>query len=268
MSDAKPIIAYNNLLANPLVTLTASDESLGSVENIRDWRTYTRWGGVGTFPGATTLLIDCGSTQIVSCFGIVGHNLFSKGFTSVGVQGSPDGMSWTLLTWGSLGTFEMTPTSDGAIFRKFVQSYQFRYFMLSFSAPGPARDFEIAIVYLGDCVQFPEYILPGFDPDGRKIITESSVSQQGNLLGIVRKYANRDIIADFGELENDWVETNLFPFEATWPQPFIWAWDVTNHADEVYLVRSAKPDILHPTVDNLRNVQLEMIGVKDPGEAV
>ena len=265
MSDAKPIVAYNNLLANPLVTLTASDESLGSVENIRDWRTYTRWGGAA---GAIQLDIDLHSTQTLNCLGIIGHNLFTAGATNIYLQASNDLINWTVVNLQD-PTFTIPAVlSNGAIFRKFIPEatpYTYRYWRLTFSCVG---NFEIAIVYLGDCVQFPEYILPGFDPDGRKIITESSVSQQGNLLGIVRKYANRDIIADFGELENDWVETNLFPFEATWPQPFIWAWDVTNHADEVYLVRSAKPDILHPTEDNLRNVQLEMIGVKDPGEPV
>jgi hypothetical protein len=45
MINAKPIIAYNNKVAG--ATLSVSSEATGyPKENVRDWRTYTRWKGV------------------------------------------------------------------------------------------------------------------------------------------------------------------------------------------------------------------------------
>ena len=252
MQDAYPIIAWDNLIAN--ATVGATDESGGSAQNVKDWRPYVRWG-TANGAGAQGIGCDLGAPMAVSCLALCGHNFKTANITDLMLYYSDDDVNWFPI----LGP--LAPDSDSAKFYSFAPAtHQYWALEMTVGAIGA----QLGVWFLGNYVRFAEYPLPGFDPDHIKPVTEQNISGMGNLLGVVRKFTDRTIACDMGQLERAWVETNLFPLEKIHhPKPFFWVWDETNHPDDVYLVRFTDSEFKHEIQDNLRQVNLQMEGVME-----
>ena len=254
-SDAKPIIAWDNKVAG--ATITAATEATGfPVENTQDWRAYLRWEGTGSAEAWIKIDAGVGNTFTATCLGFAGHNLNTIGATNVVLQYSNNDAAWT-----NCHT-PFTPSDDTAQFVAF-STQTHRYFRLliptGYSAPP-----EIGIWFVGIYTQFEEYPLPGFDPDGRKIVAENAINQEGYLLGIAKKYIQRELPMPMGELGRTWVETNLEPMIDThFPKPVFLVWDITNHPEDVFVVRSRDDRIRMPIRANMRRVDFTWIGVAE-----
>ena len=253
-SDAYPIIAWDNKIAD--ATVTASDETGGSAQNVKDWRPYVRWG-TANGAGASYLHADLGAPMAISCAAICGHNFKTANISGLAIQYSDDNVNWTTVT----PTGTPTIISDKTMLAIFpTETHQYWRLTMTVGAIGA----QLGIWFLGNYIQFTEYPLPGFDPDHIKPVMEQNVSGMGNLLGVVRKFTDRTVNCDMGQLERAWVETNLFPLEKTHhPKPFFWCWDYANHIYETYLVRFTDAEFAHVIQYDLRSVNLKMEGVME-----
>ena len=255
-SDALPIIAWDNQIEPSVMAIPPSsgDASGFPSANVGDWRPYERWKA-STFPNAW-IKVDAGAgnTITASILAIMGHNLATIGATFT-LDGSDDDASWvTALT--------ITPSGDRALAGTFPEA-SYRYWRLLFSGETAAA--EIGIWFLGPYIQFPDYCLPGFDPQKKKLTTDTTLGQTGELLGTTRRFTTWDITANFGDMDRDWVTLWITPMENThYPKPFFWVWDEENHPEDVFLLRCDKPEISHAVSANLAMVSLEMTGRMEP----
>ena len=77
------LILYDNILGNTVLT-ASSTASEYDVDNLKDWKVYTQWKPNTT--GSHTITVDCGSAKAANAMGIIGHNLYSTGSTTVLVE--------------------------------------------------------------------------------------------------------------------------------------------------------------------------------------
>ena len=227
--NAKPIILYENRFEDgtPAATDTASGYYAA---NIRDLRTYT-WHQFAA-AGTKYYTVDCGEAKSADCLGIRGHNLGTAA-ASVSVESSDNGSDWT----GRLAAFE--PLNDRAILKTFT-SASARYWRVKIVTAATAA--KAAVLMLGVRLTMEKWPYGEFDPAPESPLSSSKYSQQGHLLGVLLDYVEIAITAKFQRLTPAWVETYFRP---AWDghihagRPFFWAWDITNHPSEVYLVQIA-----------------------------
>jgi hypothetical protein len=253
MADAYPIIAWDNsAIEDGTLTSNPGDATGWPKENVKDWRPYLPWIASGTT--APWLKIANAAHITASCVGIVGHNLLTCGAASVVLAGSNNDAAWTTVKTIAI-------TNNLLIFATFP-SVTYHYWRLSITTPATAP--QIGVWFLGTYLQFTEYPEPGFTPDGREHKNESSVSQTGNLLGVARKYIEREINMPMGYLDRAWVETYLQPcIDGAGAQPVILAHDVTNHPAAAYLVRFSDTKFKDAIDSNMKRVDLNFMGVKE-----
>ena len=255
--NAKPILLYDNRFNDG--TLTATDTASGyDVLNIKDLRTYTFWKAASA--GTKHITVYCGSSKSADALGIVGHNLFSANAT-VSVEYSATG-AWAGEELVALAGF--TPSDDKA-FLKIFTSQSARYWRIKIVTASVAA--YLAVLILGVKLTFERFLQAEFDPTPEKIESESKKSKTGNLLGSTVNFISRTIKASWKYLTPSWIDST---FKPAWDnhlsqlKPFFWAWDITNHSNEIFFVKISDDFSLSMPYDPIRrNLTLEMEGVKE-----
>lgn len=256
--NAKSIILYDNRFDDglPAATDTASGYD---VLNIRDWRTYTFWRAASF--GTKYITVDCGTAKSADALGLISHNLGAAAAT-VSVESSATG-AWAGEQVERLAGF--VPSNDLAIFKAFT-SASARYWRIKIVTASVAA--QIAIVILGARLTMEKYVQGEFAPDPEKIEGESTRSRgAGHLLGSVVRHHSRNIKASFRNITPSWFSAT---FKPAWDahislfKPFFWIWDMTNHADQIYLVKAPDGFELSAAYDpTRRSLSLEFEGVKE-----
>jgi len=253
-ANAKPtILAESRLLdGTPEATDTASGYD---VLNIRDYRPYTFW--VAASSGTKYITVDCGAAAAADALAVIGHNLYTADAT-VSVESSGNGSDWTERLTG------FTPSSDEAFLKAFT-SVSARYWRIKIVTAATAA--EIAVAMIGSRLTFERYPRNNFDPAPEKVAAETARSKTGQLLGAVLKYVSLDVTVSFQRLTPSWVSDT---FKPVWDDylsqllPFFWAWDITNHADEVYFAAIDAGFALKTPYDaNRRSMTLRFTGIKE-----
>jgi hypothetical protein len=159
---------------------------------------------------------------------IHGHNLGSLGDT-VEIRGSRDNFSTDVLVASSTPSF-----NDKPILLQFVNVF---YPYWEIKLIGPALP-SLAIAPIGQALQFPRRLARGFDPLGRKPESQTNISIKGHPLGTVIDFEEWSEKISFKNIDWSWVRDNWIPaWEAHLRgNPFMFAWDPVDHANEIYLV--------------------------------
>lgn len=220
-----PKLLFDNRFSDAVPT--ADTVAAGySPANVRDWRAYT-WYKATAMP--TNLYVDSGSAKSASAWAIVGHDLFSRGVTSVNLYGSasPAYSPQTLVD-------SFTPASDAPVFRQF-SSTSWRYWRVTINGPSIP---SLAIVAVGAPLAMPRPLARGFDPVGRALQGVVNRSEKGHPLGRAVEFEEWSAQLDFSLLTPAWVRATWLP---AWRnhlrgRPFLFAWDPGDYADEVRLV--------------------------------
>lgn len=253
-ANAKPIILAESRFLDG--TPTATDTASGyDVLNIRDYRPYTFW--LAGSSGTKYLTVDCGAAKAADSLAIIGHNLYTANAT-VSVESSDNGSDWTERLAG------FTPSSDSAFLKTFT-SVSAQHWRVKIVTAAVAA--KIAVAMIGARLTFEKYMQNNFDPTPEKIAAETARSKTGQLLGAVLRYVSRDITVSWRNLTPSWVSGT---FQAVWDdylsqlQPFFWAWDVTNHAAEVYFAAIPEGFALKMPYDSTRrSLNLKFTGIKE-----
>jgi len=253
-SNEKPIILYDNRFEDG--TPTATDTETGyDVANITDLRTYTFWKAASS--GTKYITVNCASAKSADALGIVGHNLYTASAT-ISVESSPDNSEWTERLAG------FVPPSDRALLKRFtsVSAQYWRVKIVTASVQA-----KIAVIILGVRVTMEKYPLAPFDPMPQSIVAQQGISDEGNLLGVTIEFIDIQIQAQFSNLTPSWVTNTFVPawdVHLSLCKPFFWAWDVENHATEVYFVQIlARSALSMPYEANRRSLALAMRGMKE-----
>lgn len=254
-----PVILYDNRFLDG--TPTATDMAAGyDVLNIRDNREFTSWKANG--PGTKYLTVDCSIARNVDALAICKHNLATAA-ASVSVESSDGGGVWTeriapftpssnqpclkflsgvvdgvRTDTGSDGAYTDTGT-DGAwtVFGD-GGSVSARYWRIKIVTATIAP--QIAIVLLGERMEFPSPPVTPFAPIRVSIERETTRSKSGAFLGEVIRYKPFKIDAKWSVVSRSFVEGRFVPFwldHASNLLPFVWAWDFGAYPEEVRFVR-------------------------------
>lgn len=228
MPISRPMILYDNLFdyGAPVATDTASGYD---ALNIRDWRTYTlhKFASAGT----KYITVDCGAAKAAAALSIHTHNLGTAAAT-VSVESSGTG-AWAGEEVVRLAGF--VPPNDRIIIKAFTEASA-RYWRIKIVTASLAA--QLAIGVLAPRLDFPEYLSVPFTPYAERPIVESTRSRTGQLLGSVVQYYDRMHRVRFEDIAWSFV---MGDYKTFWEQhgsllkPFIWAWDVTDHADLAHL---------------------------------
>jgi hypothetical protein len=249
VATAYPKFLYDNRLddATPAASTTAAGFD---VLNLRDWRPYTWWKPTAL---PATVTVDCGSSQAADYLAVYGHTLGTNGNT-IQVRKSTDNFSANDVLVATL-----TPADDEPFVVEFssTSSRYWRIRILTGTAP------SIAIAALGAAFVFPRRLDNGFDPITRKVKGQVNRSEDGHPLGRVIAYESWDQELSFGAIEWTWLRSTWVP---AWRahlrgSPFIFAWDLTDHADELYLVQAGDEYDSPHTLGPYAELKLKLRGV-------
>ena len=227
MATAFPKIYYDNRLkdATPAASTTAAGYS---VLNIYDWRPYTWWKPTAL---PATITVNCGSSKAADFFAVYGHTLGTSGCT-IECRRSTDNFSANDVLVAT-----KTPTTDDPFVMEFA-SVSSQYWRLRIT--GGATMPSLAIGVIGAAFTFPRKLNAGLDPIGRQIVGISNVSEKGRPLGKVIDYEAWTKTLSWSGIDWTWLRSTWLP---AWKahlraNPYIFAWDITDHADEIFLVQS------------------------------
>ncbi len=226
MSTAYPKFFYDNRLddAAPTASTTATGYD---VLNLRDWRPYTWWQPTAL---PATVTVDCGSSVAADYFALYGHNCFTQGNT-VELRKSTDNFAANDVLVAS-----KTPTDDKPFLVEFTSASS-RYWRLKFTSGSVP---SVAIAAIGAAFTFPRRLDQPFDPLVRRVKGQVNRSEDGHPLGKVIAHETWEQEISFGLIEWAWLRSTWVP---AWKahlrgSPFLFAWDATDHADELYLVQA------------------------------
>lgn len=207
--------AIDNLFA--LGTTSASDElaETGVHQNAYTGVEYDKWRQ--ELAGEHWAEVDSGSDTPFNCAGIVWHNLFSKGVSSLSIETSPDGVVWT-----SVGTLPVT--SDDPIFSVFddiTSRYQRARFVTT------SDDSYIGHIHIGKTLDSPRGQRRNFGVpminNLDSVRTNKGVT--GVLLGRSKDFGGVSIDIRMKLVRHSWVSQNWEAFvEKTDATPFFTCW--------------------------------------------
>jgi hypothetical protein len=247
-TPAHPFIAWGNRFADAIPV--ASSTELGAAVNLADFRPYRQWKPV-TLPATVT--VNCAAAKSADSLSVYNHNLFTGGCT-IEVHGSTDNFVTSDVTIAT-----KTPASNLPFVLNFtIASYQYwRIRITGTSAP------TLSICALGVGMEFPTGLPYGFAPLDRKVFGQTNISEQGLPLGAAVNFEQWAHKLNFQNVDNAWIRSTFLP---AWKahlrgQPFLFAFDLTNYPDEIYLVER-DGDLTIPTSMALRsNLQFGIKGV-------
>ncbi|MFO8056099.1 MAG: hypothetical protein R6V10_02235 [bacterium] len=252
--NVKPVIAWENLLADNGVTVTHTADAEGyPFQNLTDLRDYTLWKPSGS--GEVYVKLDAGEGNTVTAdtWAVAGHNLYSAGVTGMGLYWSDDDVTYTPCLE------PQDPADDSVFFRKFV-SVSCRFLKMVIPS-GYSETPYMGVLFLGAALTFPVYPDPGFDPDGEEIESAVRYSRCGNLLGVAERYRKRNILIEFSRLpaffiENEWMEF----YKSHGTKPFFFAWDSAGRPEQARFVRLAGNKMESPYEGPWRSLSLSFTG--------
>jgi hypothetical protein len=191
---AVPFILYSCIDTTPAATSEAAGYD---VENIVDWRAYTRWRATGT--GTQYITFDAGSPVSVDAIGIEGHNIAGA---TVSVEWSTDNSNWTEVLAGFTAT-------AGTILKSWTAASK-RYWRIKIASASVAP--EIGVVSIGARMDFPHYPDAPLDFISESPQRAESVSKTGHLLGVVTRYRPYTFSMQFSDALYTWVTANFDTF--------------------------------------------------------
>ena len=245
-----PVILFDNILTEG--TLTATSTAPGyDVDNIMDYRSYTKWKATGTGVQYLTWAMGAsspvrsqtgwyiklqnnallrqlsGGVDTADAVGIFNHNLGTIGATVL-VQYYGGG------AWNTLDT--LTPSDDDPILSTFTSSISGDW---RIKISGMSAAPEIGIIHLGVHLLFPWPPEAPVVPEEEGIKANTEYSGAGNLLGTVLAYNPVTINQRWTNLTRTWYSSSFLQF---WDNhgklifPFFYAWDLTNRPDDIFYV--------------------------------
>jgi len=220
---SQPKLFYQSVFADH--TPVASSTATGHVLNLIDFRAYTWWAPVSV---PATITTDAGAGVSVDYCVVYGHDLFTNGCT-LQVRASTDNFVGSDVLQATI-----TPTNDEPFLLEFA-SASFRYWRVTITGTTPPN---LAIVSLGSTLTVPAYMVPGFDPIGRRPKVTNNQSRGGHPLGKVIEYEAWAQSATFELLTWAWIRSAWLPaWEAHLRgSPFVFAWETDTYDDELRLV--------------------------------
>lgn len=225
MATDYPKCLYENRLddGTPAASTTATGYD---VLNLRDWRPFTSWQPTAL---PATVTVDCGSAKAADYWCVYSHDLFTAGCT-IELRGSTDNFAASNVLVDTV-----TPSSDASFARHFV-SVSYRYWR--FRITGAATMPTLAIASVGVAFDIPMYLTSGFDPLGRDPMGVLNRSETGQPLGRTVQWERWEQRLSFETLTWAWLRSDwLVAWEAHLrDDPFIFQWDQSGHASEIYLV--------------------------------
>ncbi|HAF43438.1 MAG TPA: hypothetical protein DCK83_00450 [Gallionellaceae bacterium] len=202
------------------------------------------------------MTVDCGSAKSADCLGIFNHDLFTGGCT-VEVRGSTDNFAAS-----DVLVHSYTPSANTPFIRDFT-AVSYRYWRLRITGSSAPT---LTIVAIGAGLEFPVRLPYGFDPLSRKAFGQMNISEEGLPLGKSTMFEQWAQQLNFQHVENTWLRATFLP---AWKahlrdKPFLFAFDLSNYAGEIYLVAS-DGDYKSPTSLPLRsNLQFSIKGIALP----
>jgi len=245
-----PLALFDNRFAD--ATPVASSTAVGdfAAVNLVDWRPYT-WWQPAAMPGE--VLVDCGSPKSADYLAVYGHNLFTSG-ADIRLRYSSDNFvaDDNLLA-------VITPADDMPFIYTFASTTA-RYWKVVFN--GTAAP-SLAIVAVGNKLEFPRRLRAGFDPLSRAPGGKFNRNMKGQPLGSVVEYEQWRQRIRFRNLTWSWLRATWMP---AWSQhlrakPWLFAWDPVDHTDELFLVESGKGYKAPITRGSFADLQLQVSGV-------
>lgn len=225
MATDFPKCLFDNRLddGTPVASTTATNYS---VLNLRDWRPGTAWQPTAL---PATVTIDSGSAVASDYWCIYGHDLFTHGCT-IELRMSTDNFAASDVLIDSV-----TPSSNAAFVRHHnTATYRYRRFRITGAATMPS----IQIAAMGVAFDIPIYLSSGFDPVGREPMGMLNRSEVGHPLGRTVQWEKWSQQLRFEHVTWAWIRAS---WEPAWEDhlrddPFIFQWDQSGHASEIYLV--------------------------------
>lgn len=219
-----PTFYYDNRFTD--ATPVASGTAAGyDVLNLTDLRAYT-WYKPDALPANVD--VNCGTVKAANYCLVYGHDLGTQGAT-LEVRGSSDGF----VANDNL-VISKTPTDDKPFLLQFADTnYQhWRARITGTTVP------SMAICLIGQAFAFPKRLRKGFDPLGTTLKLTTNQSAKGHPLGNIIEYEMWDAQLAFRNVSWTWLRDT---FKPAWDAhlksvPAIFAWDPTDHDDELYLV--------------------------------
>lgn len=246
-----PFIGYDNRLADavPVASSTAS----GAAINLADFRPYTYWKPTSL---PATLTVDCATAKSADKLCLFNHNLFANGCT-IEVRGSTDNFSASDVLLHSY-----TPTADKAFVRDFT-SASYRYWRIRITGTTAPT---LSICALGVGLEFPSGLPYGFAPIDRKTFGQSNISEQGMPLGKAVLFEQWVQTLKFEYLSSAWLRATFLP---AWKvhlrsKPFLFAWDLTNYPDDIYLVQAGDSIKIPQNLPTYSTLTFEVKGIALP----
>jgi hypothetical protein len=195
---ALPFILYDNIFDNGAISATSE---VGSVQNIKDWRSYVRWSATSTATQYVT--VDHGTAVACDGLGIAGHNLSGA---TLSVASSTTG-AWAGEQVTRLAPF--TPTDNADICKPFT-SASARYWRLKILTPSEVP--EIGVLCLGPRMDFPIYPDKPLDFKQSQMEADESVSKGGHLLGVTTRFEPYTFSLSFTYIDYSWIVANFDVF--------------------------------------------------------
>jgi len=222
-------IGYKNLFTNAGATVTASTEATGfAKENAYDWFGFDWWKPTAT--GDSWLRASFGSTQVANYMAVWGHDLADHA-ASVKPQYSTNGGS----TWQDAES-AVSPSDNDTLLISWadITAADWRI-LVNCATTIPV----IGGVQIGEVLEFPKSMEVGFSPPSLvpNIMMKTARSENGAFIG--GSQLSQGVIGSFklSTLDPAWVRSEWIPFINHFqsPKPFVLAWDVNTHSDEVVL---------------------------------
>lgn len=228
-----PRIYYDNRFADNFVT--ASTTLAGTyANNVSNWRTFEYWTPTAM---PATITVDSGSAATLDYWGLIGHNLHTKGCT-VELRRSTDNFSASDVLVDTL-----TPSTD-ADFIRWPASTSYRYTRMRFTT-GTAP--TIAIALAGNKFELQGYLDPSYDPLGRTSVGQQNMNENGRALGRNVDYNEFRQTVHMRLCQWAWLRSTLIP---AWnahirSKPFAWQWNAAQDSAPMLVVAGEKLSTPH-----------------------
>lgn len=257
-ANALPIMVFDNILEDG--TVTVSSEASGFDKEFA-WSDYLFQWWKATASGTQYIDVDAGGAVSADALGMAQHNLLASA-ADVRLLGSATG---AFAGEETVVLSAFTPTEDKAFIKTFV-SASFRYWRIEIVTAAVTP--FVGFVKLGEKFEFERYLVDGFDPEPDNVRASAATSEGGIFLGAVTEATVLNLVASWQHLTDSWVEDT---FRVTaWEgflktlRPCFWAWDITNHATQVFVIRFKPQTVLSmPYNQSRRNMVIPMEAMQD-----
>jgi hypothetical protein len=264
---ALPIIIHEAQGGNPAINAWAATDtdadSIYDVENLNDYRAYTRWKALN-FTGDKFVTGDWttvpGGTIVVDSIALIGHN-FATAETDLSIEVFEG-------SWVDAGPGVFTATVDNEIIVKLVSPAKtddsFRLKMANSTATP-----ELGVFLIGQKLEFPRYLQGGWDPEGQRVEADQPLSQAGEILGTSIKFKEHNLQAQFTRLTDTFIRDTYMPVwdsHLSLLKPFVFSWNPTGVtlAESRYVALTPGAQLQVPYDPIRQALSLRMRGVVRP----